>query len=133
MYDDTIHIPKFDQSKHIPSTPAPRSVDHIQTDVKDRFVGIMWINKDLSMTLDDYFIEYDHWEIYSENKSYSKRPYQAVYKGVIREYHNYLCILSNDQEEEYYVVAKKIRTELEILEPYCACINCSASCINPLK
>lgn len=117
----------------VPPTPAPKSISDIQTDARERFAGIVWIQKDSSHTLEDYFIDYDHWETYCETKSYSKRTYQAAYKGMMREYHNYLCILNSEEGEEYYVVAKRVRSELEQLEPYCTCTTCSASLINPLK
>jgi hypothetical protein len=117
----------------IPATPAPKTINEIQTDARERFAGIVWIQKDSSRPVEDYFVDYDNWELYSENKSYSKRPYQAAYKGVMREYHNYLCILNGDDGEEFYVVAKRIRSELEQLEPYCTCITCSACVMNPIK
>lgn len=117
----------------VPPTPGPRSVDTIQTDAKDRFVGMIWIQKDPSKTVDDYFIEYDYWEKYSETKSYSKRSYIAAYKGLMKEYSNYLCILNSDQGDEFYVVAKRVRSELEALEPFCTCSRCVASVINPIK
>lgn len=116
-----------------PSTPAPKSINNIQTDARERFAGIVWMQKDSSHTLEDYFIDYDNWESYSETKSYSKRTYQAAYKGRMREYHNYLCILNSDEGEEYYVVAKRVRSELEQLEPYCTCIKCISSNLNPMK
>lgn len=117
----------------IPPTPAPRSINDIQSEARDRFAGIIWIQKDISHTLEDYFIDYDYWEIYSETKSYSKRTYQAAYKGIMREYHNYLCILNSDDGEEFYVVAKRVRSELEQLEPYCRCLRCVSSVFNPMK
>lgn len=117
----------------VPPTPGPRSVEAIQTDARDRFAGILWIQKDSSHNLEDYFIDCDHWEPYSETKSYSKRPYAAAYKGIMREYHNYLCILNGEQGEEFYVISKRVRSELEALEKFCTCTTCSASVLNPLK
>lgn len=117
----------------IPSTPAPRSVDTIQQDAKERFVGVLWIQKEEGKNIEEYFHEYDYWEAYSENKPYSKRKYLAAYKGVMREYNNYLCILNNDQSDEYYVIAKRLKNELENLEIYCTCLTCSASMVNPVK
>lgn len=124
-------------------TPGPRTIQAIQNDARARFAGVLFIQKDASRTIEDYFIEYDFWEPYSETKSYSKRPYQAAYKGIMRDYHNYLCILNTDASpseegeqvpiEEYYVVAKRIRNELETLELYCLCTTCSAFVLNPLK
>jgi hypothetical protein len=129
--DDYERPPRFVK---IPSTPAPRSVDSIQQDAKERFVGIMWIQKEEGKNIDEYFNEYDYWEIYSENKPYSKRKYLAAYKGVMREYNNYLCILNSEQNgDEYYVIAKRLKNELESLEAYCTCLTCSASMFNPIK
>lgn len=117
----------------VPPTPGPRSMEHIQADFKVRFAGIWWNQKDPDRTLEDFFIEYDHWEPYSETKIYSKRIYQAAYTGILRDYHNHLCILEAEDTTEYYVVAKRVRNELEALEPYCPCITCSSSSFNPLK
>jgi len=117
----------------IPPTPGPRTIEAIQNDARERFGGIVLLQKEPSLTIEDYFLEYDYWEVYSETKSYSKRTYQAAYKGVMKDYSNYLCILNGEQGEEYYVVAKRIRNELESLEPYCSCFSCSASVLNPLK
>ena len=120
-----------------PPTPRARSKEEIQTDARKRFGGVLWISKDGEREVEEYFSDYDFWEPYSEIKSYSKRPYTAGYKGVLREYKSYLCILSSEEEgiekEEYFVVAKRMRTELETLEPWCTCTTCSACIINPLK
>lgn len=117
----------------VPPTPAPKGVSDIQSDAKDRFAGMIWIQKEPSRSVEDYFVDYDYWEAYSETKSYSKRTYQAAYKGTMREYHNYLCILNSEQGDEYYVIAKRVRSELEQLEPYCTCSRCISSFLNPLK
>jgi hypothetical protein len=113
----------------IPPTPGPRSIETIQADAQDRFAGILWINRDPSHSLEDYMIDCDHWEPYSEIKSYSKRPYSAAYKGIMREYHN----LNSEQGDELYVISKRIRSELETYEEFCTCITCSAFFLNPLK
>ena len=119
---------------NVPRTPKPKSVDDIQEQARDRFAGIIICDKNKDMIIDNYFIEYDHYELYDENKSYSKRPYQAAYKAVLREYQNYLYILeSEDGFNEYYVIAKKLYNDLEQLERYCPCLKCSASYFNPLK
>jgi hypothetical protein len=121
----------------VPPTPSPKKIENIHDnicDLKARFAGISYIQKDINMTCEDYLSEYDYWEIYSENKSYSKRPYQGSYKGIIRQYQNYLCILTDSNDnEDYYVIAKRIRGELEYLELYCPCLNCSSFRFNPLK
>lgn len=118
----------------IPQTPAPKAVEDIHTNHKKCFGGVIYIQNDKLSNVEDYFVEYDHWEKYSDKKSYSRRPYQAAYKGMMKEYQNFLIIFENDEgEEEYYVVAKRLRNELEILEPYCQCPRCVCSVINPLK
>lgn len=120
-----------------PMTPRARPMDEIQVDARKRFAGVLWISKDSDRAIEDYFSDYDFWEPYSETKSYSKRSYTAGYKGVLKEYKSYLCILSHEEDgmekEEYYVVAIRMRTELETLEPWCTCTSCSACIINPLK
>lgn len=130
MSRSPIRIPPIPK---IPPTPAPKTVDNIHDEAKDRFCGITYIQKDNSIKHEDHFMEYDHWEPYSETKSYSKRPYQAAYKGIMKEYQNHLFILHTDDDEEYFVVARRIKSELEHLEPYCQCSRCLASIINPLK
>ena len=129
-------------NNHIPSTPKPKPIDDIQEQARDRFGGIIICDKnDNDYGIENFFIEYDHYELYNEKKSYSKRPYQAAYKGVIKDYQNYLYIIDNidnednenDDNKQYYVVAKKIYNDLESLEKYCTCLKCSASYFNPLK
>lgn len=118
----------------IPKTPKPKSIDDIQEQARDRFAGMIMCEKNDDISIDNYFMEYDHYELYDENKSYSKRTYQSAYKGVLREYQNYLYILELENEnKEYYVVAKKLYNNLESLEKYCPCLKCSASHFNPLK
>lgn len=125
---------QIQQRTTVPPTPGPRSKNNIYDDVKTRFAGVICVNKDtITTTLDEYFSDFDYWELYSESKSYSRRSYQAAYKGVMKNYHNYICIIDDCGNEEYYVVAKHIRSELENLEPFCQCNLCSASVINPLK
>jgi hypothetical protein len=119
-------------NRDIPPTPKPKRIDEIQEEASDRFAGVIITNKCFKI-LDDHFTDYDQWEEYDENKSYSKRPYQDTYKGILREYHNYLYILNDNNEKAYYVVAKRIRSELKKLEPYCTCLKCQASYFNPLR
>lgn len=120
---------------YVPRTPKPKSINDIQDGARDRFAGLIICEKDNKIPIDTYFIEYDYYELYDENKSYSKRQYQAAYKGILREYKNYLYILESDEEDikEYYVVAKKSYNDLESLEKFCPCLKCSASFLNPLK
>ena len=124
------YIPKLPP----PQTPGPKKIDDIQSNAKSRFAGIIYVQKEANYSPEDYLSEYDHWELYSETKSYSKRPFQGSYKGGIRQYQNYLLIFNDENDNEtYYVIFKRIRGELENLIPYCPCINCQASCLNPIK
>jgi len=119
---------------NIPATPGPKKANEIQENVKERFAGVLWIQKLKNKLPSDYFSEYDHWEIYDENKIYSKRPFQTVYTENLQEYQNYLCIMNNENNlEDYYVIAKRIPSELEVLYPYCPCIRCDSLVVNPLK
>jgi hypothetical protein len=126
------HKQKF-QIPEVPPTPMPKRIADIQVDAKERFAGIIWMRNDSSQPIADCFIDYDYWERYSETKSYSKRSYQAAYKGIMREYHNYLVIVYSDSGEEYYIIAKRIRNELELLEEFCTCSRCIAFVFNPMK
>lgn len=114
-------------------TPAPKTADAMRNDIGERFAGMVWIKEDKSIVLDDYFIEYDYWEEYSDNKKYTSDTYQAAYKGVMRQYQNYLCLVSGDDGDKYYVAAKRIPGELESLEKFCTCFICSCNVFNPLK
>lgn len=116
-----------------PMTPGPRSVSDLHNEAKERFVGIIFMEKDPNRSTKDYFVEYDSWEKYSETKHYNKRPYLAVHKGTNKNYVNYLCILTKNGVDKYYVVSKRIPTELESLEKYCSCIKCKACVFNPFK
>jgi hypothetical protein len=117
-----------------PPTPGPKLKQQIQEDSKERFAGFIYMQKEANMTYNDYLMEYDYWEHYSETKAYSRRPFMQSYKGILRLYQNYLCVFSDDNDiETYYVVSKRLRGELEILENYCRCFNCRSSKINPLK
>lgn len=135
MNIDTIY--NYGPEKNYSYTQIPtgqKSLEATNNDIKDRFVGVLWMQKDPSYNVEDYFMEYDHWEEYCENKSYSKRPYKAVYNQTMKDYCNYLCVLNTENEgEKFYVVAKRVRGELEILENYCTCLTCSAAWFNPLK
>jgi hypothetical protein len=127
MYRSPVVIPK------IPPTPRARPIDSIQIEARDRFAGILWISRDPNLPVGDYFAEYDYFEAYAETKTYSKRPYQEVYAGVIRSYQNYLCIVDDGTSESHYVVAKRLPNPLDELVPYCNCTTCAASSFNPCK
>lgn len=106
----------------------------LQTRCGEHFAGVMLIEKESEQrSIEDYFAEYDFWERYSETKQYNKRKYQAAYKGILREYKDYLYILVTDQSEEWYVVAKRVPNELDSLVSYCICTRCTMLSINPLK
>lgn len=116
------------------ATPAPKTVDAMRSDIGERFAGMVWIKKNETSELGDYFVEYDHWEEYCENKSYTSDKYHAAYKGTMKEYQNYLCLLTGGgDDDKYYVAAKRIPGELETLEKYCPCFTCSSNVLNPLK
>lgn len=116
-----------------PSTPGPQKIESIQENIRERFSAIIWIEGDPTKEIKDYLSEYDHWEEYDEGKSYSKRHYEAVYTGIMRSYHNCLCVLKFGDDEQYYVAAKRVRSEIEDLESYCTCTTCTAFILNPLK
>jgi hypothetical protein len=121
--------------KHVPMlTPRPKHIKDIQVDAEARFVGFIMINNaEMAKDIVDYFSEYDYWEEYDESKWYSKRSYFAAYKGVMQEYNNFLCAIKENEVDKYYVVAKRVVTELNKLEPYCTCIRCASNMFNPLK
>ena len=116
----------------LPPTPSPKRIDEIEENARDRFAGLIIIDKYFD-NAEEHFSEYDHWEQYDENKCYSKRPYQETYKGMLREYRNFLFVLNDKDCKEYYVIAKRIRSELKELELYCTCKKCQASYLNPFK
>lgn len=125
-----------------PITPGPRPISTIKNDALERFAGLIFVTVADDKDINDYLSDYDNVEPYSESQTYSKRIYQAAYKGKMRDYQNYLCIVKlggNENEnfdnlgEKYFVVAKNVRNELEKLEEFCECATCSASFINPLK
>lgn len=117
----------------VPPTPKPRSVNEIQTDAKERFKGMLYMEYDDKIPIEKIFSEYDHWEEYDESKPYSKRKYQASYNGLMREYQSYLCCLNMGDSDKYYVFAKRVPNELDDLIPYCPCYKCKASIFNPMK
>lgn len=117
----------------VPPTPRARPLESISIEARDRFAGIIWISQDPDRPIEDYFTEYDNFEPYSETKLYSKRPYQAVYSGMLRDYQNYLCVVDDGTHESHYVVAKRLPSSIEALIPYCNCTTCAASTLNPCK
>ena len=122
------------QGHAIPPTPGPQTMSSLADNARDRFAGILWIHQGIDKDIKDYLTDYDFVESYDEHKSYSKRLFTAVHQGCVQNYHNYLCIVTtNDNKEEYFVVAKRMRSELQELEPYCTCITCCSSRCNPLK
>lgn len=123
----------YKYSQRPPPTPAPKSINNIQDEIRQRFVGFLYLTKEPDMNIEDYFIEYDHWEEYDEKKSYSKRPFFYVYKNTMKKYQNYICFMEEGEDMKYYVLAKKMKSELEDLERYCPCIRCKSSIFNPLK
>ena len=116
----------------IPQTPRARPLAPIQQEMQERFTGFVWCEVSeefIKSHLDDY----DHWEKYNAETTYSKRPFLANYTGNVRQYQNFLYVLKVDDYEHYYVVAKRIHDELEDLEDYCTCVTCITSSFNPIK
>ena len=131
---NNIHDTNYEASSH-------NRKEIIQNYVQNQFAGVMFVQKGPSESIVDFFVDYDFWEPYSNTKSYSKKIYQAAYKGTMRNYKDYLYILTDadadadaeDKNEQYYAVAKRIHNELDDLEPYCPCVRCVLFSINPLK
>lgn len=121
------------QGHIIPPTPGPRAINSLEDNVKERFSGILWITCATDKKPADYLSDYDFVEPYDEKKSYSRRMFTAAYEGRINNYHSYLCIINQDDIQQYYVVAKRMPNELAKLEPYCTCITCNSSRCSPLK
>ncbi len=117
----------------VPSTPGPRSINNITEDAYDRFAGVLWVQKDGSKSTEDYLVDYEHWEPYSEVKSYTKRVYQAAYNGRMCDYVDFLFVLSSNGHEDYFVVSKRVKTELDDLQEYCPCVRCDSYIFNPLR
>lgn len=116
-----------------PPTPGPRPISNITDDAHSRFAGVFWIQKDDNKDLSDYFMGYEHYEPYSETKAYSKRIYQAAYSGLMADYVDYLFIIADQNQEQYFVVSKRLKSMYDELEKYCPCVSCTGSIFNPLK
>jgi hypothetical protein len=121
------------QGHIIPPTPGPRTINSLEDNARERFSGIVWITCAPDKKPSDYLSDYDFVEPYDEKKSYSKRMFTAAYEGRIHNYHSYLCIANMEDGQQYYVVAKRMPSDLAKLEPYCTCITCCSSTYNPLK
>jgi len=119
---------------NIPATPSAKTIENINNEAFERFGGIIWITIE-NDCIEDYLSVYDYWEPYNENISYSRRIYQAAYKGKIKDYQQNLCIVNSNtkENEKYYVIARRILNELDKLEEYCECIICNSYFFNPLK
>ena len=116
-----------------PKTPAPKHLDQIQTDAKERFAGILWVNYELDNSISELFKEYDNYELYDETKAYSKKAYLGNYLGKYYYYQSYLAILQTEEQMSYYVIAKRLLTEEDKLIDYCPCLKCTSIFFNPLK
>lgn len=133
--DDDIRTHNLGQ--HIPQTPSVLKMKEspIEDILRDMFCGVICVRKVEGTEIVDYFSDYDHYEPFIREKTYSMRSYYAGYKGKIREYVNYAFILLDQYSEplEYYVVAKRIQTEIDKLAKYCPCMSCTSFNFNPLK
>ena len=89
----------------IPQTPRPCKINNLFENARERFIGVLWVTCD---DAEKYVQQFDYSEPYSEEKSYSLRPYLASYDGCVREYQNYLCVCATSENEEYYVIAKEL-------------------------
>ena len=106
------------------------NIDHKDIDYRQLFAGIILLDNEADRSLDDYLSEFDYYEEFDPKKQYSRKSFLASYKRIMREYQHHLLVVNQNR---FYVVAKRMRTDLEKIESLCVCIRCSASAINPLK
>lgn len=108
----------------------PKRLRDVKENIRGSFCGYLWLLKDKDRDLSSYFVEYDYYEIYDENKGYTMRNYLKVYDNgkekVMREYQNYLCTLEEEGIEHYYVLSKRIFNEYDNLAPFCPCKKCTS-------
>ena len=102
------------------ATPAPRATSQIHEDVEKRFAGVIKIIPDSERDDIEYLTDCDHYEVYSETKQYSKRPYNLGSK----EYISFLVVLDRIGDRRFYVVGKRMLTEYDKLADYCPCLHC---------
>jgi len=79
---------------------------------------------------------YDHYELYDKNKKYNKDKYLAIYTGTPFYYLDFIyCIViaDNNDKKLYYVVSKRVPSDIQDLKKYCPCVKCSTRKLNPLK
>ncbi len=79
------------------------------------------------------FKPYDHYEIYDKDKKYHKNKYLAIYNGTPQYYVDYIYCIDSESEKKYYVISKRVPTDIDDLKKYCPCVRCSTRKINPLK
>lgn len=104
----------------------------VTDDITARFAEVTWMDANTT-PVDDLLSVYVHWEPFNAEQTYSKRPYRAAYQGRFGWYHTGLCIVKTGSEEQYYIFARPIKTPLDDLIPFCPCLTCRASRVNPLK
>lgn len=78
---------------------------------------------------------YDHYEAYNKQKKYNKDKYLAIYTGTPFYYLDfiYCIVIEGNNEKLYYVVAKRVPSDIQNLKKYCSCVRCSTIKLNPLK
>jgi len=86
-------------------------------------------------SIDDIFYQYDFWEEFDPTKNYEKTVHSRKFKNRIRSYVNVLCSVEfiETNEQKYYVVSERYKSPNEKLIPFCPCLKCSCSIINPIK
>ena len=137
----------------IPMTPAPRSLASFDDSLLLSFAGFLSVERDPEIPIAHYFGEYDSWEKFSSDRTYTRNPFNRLHNGRMRTYQNYICIVRNksrsasqhnlfSREEdaqgatnEYYIVQRRMHSMLEELEAYCPCFRCSvwAKMLSPLQ
>lgn len=130
-----IKIPERPSRRNAPPTPAPMKIQNTNHEYESRFKGmVLYEHDDDEFDPEKVFHEFHHWERYSPDKSYSKRPYMAPhFKQGIRYFVDIIFIVNKDGYEERYVAAKMLKNEYDDLKKYCICFSCRRSFFNPLK
>lgn len=122
-----------DNAHRIPPTPRAMPPQAMNTeDITARFSTVTWMEQG-DATIESLLGGYPHWELLEADQTYSKRPYRAAYQGRFGWYQNGLCIVKSGESEQYYVFARALPSPLDSLIPFCPCITCRASRLNPLK
>jgi len=83
----------------------------------------------------NYFCYYHWFELYDENKLYTKESFTYDYGyGLLTYYYNYYTIYIDDDEATYVIAKEDLKEiDLEKLQPYCQCTICTASWYHYVK